>query len=172
MIKNSDTEDGKTKDLFKRFASIGSVVFGLFSGFLYAFLILIDYPLVARSGLAVMFISAGIMGVAFFRVSARGLRTLPYLAEILKLFFITCIFWGTSYLIRALTYDTHPSETIYAAIAYFVTGLSAGVIWVCALSLVIGLERNVASWEVIRFPVWVKEETIWIWNIVKRMFRR
>lgn len=171
-MKKMANRENRAREYFERFASVGSILFGIFCGVAYAFMIYNGKALDARIALAVMFLSAGVMGVTYFAIIAKGRRTLPLLAEMLKLFFVLWFLVGLTFFIRVFSGDTIPGDTWAAVAIYFLVGMIAGVVWSYALVLIIGLRQSIAAWEVVRFPVWVKEEAIWIWNIIIRLVSR
>lgn len=147
---------------FRRSASAGSILFGALCGVVYALMIYEGNTLDSRIALAVMFISAGVMGVSYFVRVAKGRRTLPWIAEQLKLFFALWTLIGFSWVIRIFGHDRPPEDTWAAVSVYFLTGSIAGTVWVFALSLFLGIKQDIGAWEVVRFPVWIKEEVQWL----------
>ena len=162
------TGNTRWQDKFERFASAGSIAFGLLCGAGHALLIYVGDAWDARLALALFLVSAGVMGVSYFAVLARGRRTLPLLAEMLKLFFALWALIGASFLLRLMGEDPIPQEDWVAILVYFLTGTVAGTVWMFALLLIIGIKQNIAAWEVVRFPVWIADECRWLWNVITR----
>lgn len=151
---------------FQRYASPVSILFGIVIGLLYNLLTYQGTILDARVALAVMFVSAGVMGVSYFHAIARGRRTVPLLVEILKIIFVLYILRGVAVLLRV--FEEAPVEQL-TPVSFAVNFLAAaigGTVWAFALMLVIGVRQNIASWEIVRFPVWIVEEAQWFRSVV------
>lgn len=159
-------ENTRFRRMFKRFAAVGSVILGAMFGVGYLLLTYIGDDNDARFVLAFLFASAGIMGVGYFVIVAKGRRTLPLLGEMLKLFFALWFLIGVVFILRALGNDPPPEPTSIRIIVYFFVGTIAGTVWMFALMLAIGIKQNIATWEVVRFPTAVKDETLWIVHVV------
>lgn len=161
----------KTKRLFKCYSSPACLVFGLLCGVVHAVMAYVGDGTAARVGVALGFFSAGVMGLAYFERTAIASRTIPYLMELLRMFFFLWMIFGVAYFVRAFGHFPLPEEDILTVIVYFLVGTIAGTVWMMALLLVVGLRMNVASWNVVRFPVWIGLSVRWIWRRLRRRFR-
>lgn len=121
----------------------------------------------ARVGVGVAFFSAGIMGLSYFERTAMASKTIPYLIELLRMFFFLWLVFGVVYFVRAFGRFPLPDTDILTIIVYFLVGTIVGTVWMMALLLVIGLRMNVANWTVVRFPVWIGLSITWAWRRIK-----
>ncbi len=144
--------------VFQRYASPVSILFGIVIGLVYTLLTYQGTIADARIALAVVFISSGGMGVSYFVSIARGRRTLPLLMEMLKLFFVLWAFIGLALGLRIFTEAPVEKFTAISFTIDFLVGAIAGTVWAFALMLAIGAKHSIASWEIVRFPVWMGEE--------------
>ncbi len=144
--------------VFQRSASPISIVFGITIGLLYTLMTYQGTIVDARIALSLTFVSAGIMGVSYFVTIARGRRTLPLLMEILKLIFVLWALIGVALGMRVFTEAPVENLTGVTFVIDFLVGAIAGTVWSFALMLAIGVKQNIASWEIVRFPVWMGEE--------------
>lgn len=152
--------------VFQRYASPASILFGVLIGLLYTLLTYQGTILDARIALSVTFVSAGVMGVSYFASIARGRRTLPLLMEILKLIFVLWALIGLALGARIFTESPEEELTAVSFAIDFLVGAIGGTVWAFALMLAVGVRQNIASWEIVRFPVWVIEEAQGLWSAV------
>ena len=171
----NEQEDARG-ELFEGLAAPGSVLFGLVCGLIYTLLVfyeetIVETPhpslIIARTGLALMFVSAGLMGIYYFAVSSRDRRTVPWLAEQNKLFFFLWFLMGLTFAVRVISRDPAPEQTWAVVVMYFLIGSIAGTVWMFGLTLAMGVKSNIGSREVVRFPVWLTEEAVWLWRKIR-----
>ncbi len=156
----------KRREQFRRYASPAAIGFGFVTGAVYA--LALGTPggvFEARIALGLMFMSAGLMGLSYFLTAAAGRRELPYHYEQSIVFYFCWFAVGIPQFIRAFANDPLPESHITVGALYFFVGAVAGTVWLMALFLAIGLRSDVASWPVVRFPVWI---TDWITAIMTR----
>jgi hypothetical protein len=160
----------RIRELFRRYASPLCVVFGLVVGLVYAALVYSptsNYE--ARLIVSALFISGGVMGLAYFENVAMGTREVPFFVEQMRFFFGMWLLLGIVY--GALTiFDLYiPSNASFSeALLSFLIGMIVGTVWMMALILLLGIRTNVASWNVIRFPVWIGAFVQWLWKTILR----
>lgn len=160
----------KAHDHFEKYASAGCIGFGIISGALYASAIYSPVSnFEARIVLTSLFVSAGIMGLAYFADASIGRRCVPFLVEILRVFFFLWFVIGVIFgLLTLLGLYVPPNYSVPDAAVSFLVGAIAGIIWLMSLILFIGIRAQVAGWTVISFPYWILVFLRWVWRSVWR----
>jgi hypothetical protein len=157
----------KTRRLFKCYSSPACILFGILCGIIHAYAAYLGDGTAARLGIAVGFVSAGIMGLSYFERTAMQARTVPYIIELLRMFFFLWLVFGVVYFIRAFGRFPPPDEGVLAVLVYFLVGTIVGTVWMMALLLLVGLRMRVANWTVVRFPVWIGLSITWAWRRIR-----
>ncbi len=152
----------RIRQFFKKYASPSSFGMGLIFGLLYTYLVFHGTTLDARIMFAFMFISGGLMGVIYFESRAVQSLTLPYIVEIIRIFFILWTFMGFVWVARIFGSDPPPQESWAYYLIAFLVGAIAGTVWTMALILCIGIRYDIGNWQVIRFPAWIGLAIQWL----------
>lgn len=160
------------KRLFRRYASPASFVMGLGWGLISAILTYTGFDFIARLMIAGAFLTAGPMGLYYFERQAMGSKEVPYFVEIMRIKMMAFFLFGVAYFIRAFAHFPLPERTFSAFVVYVLVGFISGLIWTMCFFLFLGVRMRVASWNVLRFPVWIGSATVWLYDEFTGLFRR
>jgi len=162
-------DEGDSGSRFERLAGPGSLGFGLLCGLVYTALLYGNtytdgdaLLIIGRLGMALVFLTGGVMGLSYFTGLSKGRRTLPWIVEQQKIFFALWTAFGLVFFLRAISLfqgvEEPPDLDPLSIIVTIMTGTIAGTVFMFGATLFAGRSRDTGSTEVVRFPVWINEE--------------
>lgn len=150
----------RARALFKRYASPGSALFGGLMGLLYAALSAYGTVTDARILLALLFLTAGPMGLSYFWGAAHRSEVVPFMVVAMRRFFMLWTIIGFVWIMRIFAFEPADEVTALSVAIDLLVGTISGTVWMMALLFFIGRRLNVAAWEV--YPAWIRRFARWL----------
>ena len=146
--------DDKKRALFRRWASPAMLGCALLCGLFFMALALLENPTLSRLLFSGLLIAGAILAFSYTEPRAMRSSTLPLMVEVLRFKFGLWLLFGIVWIVRIFGSDPPPRSEWAVLTISFLVGAIAGGVFGLGLLLFLGRNSDVATWEVVRFPVW------------------